>query len=78
MQLKNLVKPLDQLTDEELHERLRQVRHNREVVRPAAAKRTERAETKKSRGKVSAIEKLLAGLSDEDRAKLLSQLEGGE
>ena len=78
MQLKDLVKPLDQMSDEELLARLREVRHNREVVRAARVKHVERAETKVSRGKVSAVEKLLAGLSETEKASLLAQLEQGD
>ena len=78
MQLKNLVKTIDEMSDEELQERLRQIRHNREIVRPAAAKRVERAEAKTSRTRVSAAEKLLAGLSDAEREDLLKQLEQPE
>jgi len=74
VQLKNLVKPLDQMSDDELIERLRTVRHNREVARPVARKRAERSEAKASRGKMSATEKLLAGLSPAEREQLLKQL----
>lgn len=74
-QLDQLVKPLDEMSDEELTARLREIRQRREVTRPAARKREERVETKASRGKVSKVEKLLAGLSPEDIEKLRSQLE---
>lgn len=75
MQLKDLVKPINEQTDDELMARLREIRHNREVIRPAARKRVERTEAKASRGKVSAIEKLLAGLSPQEQADLLAKLE---
>ncbi len=77
MQLDQLVKTLDEMSDEELREHLRNIRQRREVLRPAAQKRTERVEVKASRKKVSAAEKLLASLSPEDLAKLLEQTEGG-
>jgi hypothetical protein len=75
MKLPDLVKPLDQLTDDELLERLRQARHNREVHRPAAKKLVERAEIKASRSRMSSMDKLLANLSDEDREALINKLE---
>ncbi len=76
MQLKDLVTPIRDLTDEELKEKLRSIRHNRTVVRPAAAKKTERAGKKESRAKVSAVDKLLDGLSPEQKAELIKQLGG--
>ncbi len=77
MQLKNLVKPIEQMTDDELLEQLRVVKSNREIVRSAVKKRTERVEKKASRGRVSATTKLLEGLSDEERAELIKKLEEG-
>jgi len=73
MQLDQLVKPLDEMTDEELVAYLREVRHRREVTRPAARKIVERAESKTSRGKMSAAEKLLVSLPPEELAKPLEQ-----
>lgn len=75
MQLKDLVKTLDQMTDDELLARLRTVRHNREVIRPAATKRAERSSAKGSRERVSKVEVLLASLSETEREALLKQLE---
>lgn len=75
MRLEDTVKTLDQMTDEELMDRLRAIRHNREVLRPAAAKRTQRAEAKDSRGRLAKIELLLSSLSEADRESLMRQLE---
>lgn len=78
MQLKDITKPISEMTDEELQERLRTIRHTRTVVRPAAARHVERAEVRTSRKKVSAIEKLLDKMSPEERAAFMAQLEGGK
>lgn len=78
MQLKDLVKPIDEMTVEELHEHLRNVRHRRSVERPASKAIVERAEKKASRGRVSTVDKLLDGLSDEDKARLIEQLTRGD
>ena len=78
MQLHNLIKPIDQCTDEELMERLRTVRHNREVARPVARKKEEQVEKKATRQRVSSVDKLLANLSDEERSKLIEQLSGAD
>lgn len=76
MQLKDLVKPISTMTDEELMERLREIRHRRSVERPAARARVERAEKKQTNKKLGALDKMLAGLSDAERQQLLAQLEG--
>jgi len=76
MQLTDLIKPLDQLTDEELLARLNEVRHRRTVERPAAARRVAQVEKKETRVKVNAMDKLIADLSTEEREALLKQLGG--
>lgn len=74
MQLKDLVTPIDQQTDDELLARLREIRHRREVIRPAARKHIERAETKAARKTVAETEKLLANLSEAEREELMKKL----
>lgn len=76
MQLKDLIKTLDDLSEEELIERLREIRHRRSVERPASKAIVERHEKKQSRGRMSALDKLINSLSEEDRARLLADLEG--
>jgi hypothetical protein len=76
MQLSNLVKPIDQCTNDELLERLRAVRHNREVARPVAAAKAAKVEKKSSVKKMSALEKLVDSMSDADRLKLIESLKG--
>lgn len=75
MKLKNLVQTLDSMSDDELRERLRQIRHNRSVEKPAAKAHKERAEKKATRKATNAIDKMIAGLSPEEIADLLRQLE---
>jgi len=75
MQLKDLVKPIDKMSDEELLERLREIRHRKTVERPAAKARVEKAEKKQSRGRMSAMDKLLAALTPEEQAELMKSLE---
>lgn len=76
MQLADLVKPIDQQTDEELLERLREIRNNRNTVRPAAKAHAKRAAKKGQQGRVKKVEDLLEGLTPEQIAELLSELEG--
>lgn len=74
MQLEDLHKPLDQLSDEELMERLRASRHNRRTARPAAKAHAKRADNKATNAKVAKTEDLLknSGLSREELIALLS------
>ena len=74
MQLTDLVKPLDQLTDEELRERLQMIRNNRTVVRPAAVARQKRSENKGRQTKVTKAKSLLDGLSPEQLKQILLEL----
>jgi DNA-binding MarR family transcriptional regulator len=75
MQTPQLVKTLDQMTDDELLERLRTVRHNREVARPVAAKKAVTVEKKATRKKVNDLDKLLAGMTEEERQQLIASLQ---
>lgn len=76
MQIGDVVKTLDQMTNEELLARLRDIRHNRQVVKAAVAKRTERVKKKESRAASGKIEDLVEKMSPEDIAKLIKQLGG--
>lgn len=76
MKLHDLVVPIDEMTDEQLLERLRQVRQRREIERPVAKRKAATVEKKTSRARVSKTEDLLDLLSPEERAALISQLSG--
>jgi hypothetical protein len=77
VKLKDLVKPLSEQTDQELQDRLREIRHRRETVKPARAKIVERAETKTERKKVAKVQDLLEGMTLEEKMKLIQQLTEG-
>ena len=74
MKLGHLITSVSQLSDEELMERLRQVRHRREVARPVAAKKAERAVKKTSTKAAKAIDKSLDSMSPEEKQALLAAL----
>ena len=76
MQIHNLVKPIDQQTDEELLERVRLMRQRREVLRPVAKAKAERVEKKATRAKVNKAAYLVDKLSEADRLKLIAMLTG--
>lgn len=74
MQLSDLVKPLGEMTMEELEQRLHAVRSRRESG--ASQKNREKKQVRKdTTKKVSSIEKLLEGLSPDELAALLNQVE---
>lgn len=75
MQLKDIVKKIEDMTDQELHDHLLLVRRRRTTDRPVAKAKAMKVETKKSRSRLSAIDKILATLSPEDQAELLQSLE---
>lgn len=78
MQLKDLVKPISEMSDEELLEHLRQVKQRRTIERPAHRAHVERAEKKTARAKSKKVDIVLGKLSDEERQKLIDQLQQGE
>ena len=74
MQLHDLYKPLEDLTDEELRQRLQEIRHNRTVERPAAKARAKRAANKGRVSKINKAQGMLAGLTKEQIAELIAEL----
>lgn len=74
MQMSDLVKPIDQLSDDELLERIRAMRHRREVLRPAKKAHIERAAKKVTKVKDKKTNALLAAMSSADRAALIAIL----
>lgn len=78
MQLKDLVKPISDMTNEELLEHLREVKQRRTVIRPAHQAHIDRAEKKTTRAKGKKMDTVLGKLTDEERLKLIAQLQQGE
>ena len=76
MQLKDLIKPITDMTDEELMERLRVVRRSRMVIRPAAKARAKRDAKKGASARINKVEALLETLSREELMKLLEGSDG--
>ncbi len=76
MQLKDLVKDVSKMTDAELEEHVRQIRHNKYVARPAAAKR--RADERKGtvRKVTGKIDKVIAKMTEEEKTALIKELGG--
>jgi len=66
------------MTEDELHEHVRSIRHNKYVAKPAKAKRVQEVEKKESKHRTSKVDKVVAGMSVAEKAQLLLLLEGGE
>ena len=75
MQLGDLVKPIEDMTDDELRERLQGVRQRQSVERPAAKARAAKKEKKETRKRLTPIQKLLEGLSEEEIQALLEGMQ---
>lgn len=76
MQLHDLVKPINDMSDEELGQRLRELRHKRDVVRPAAKKHVERAAKKGTQARVTKVADLFGNMSEAEKAELIKALGG--
>lgn len=78
MQLNDLYKPMSEMTDEELRERLQKIRHNRTIARPATVARAKKAASKGSVTRSNQLHAMFAAMSEEDKAQLLLDLGTGE
>ena len=78
MQIFDLIKPMGDMSDEELMERLRQVRHNRTTERPAAKSRAKKAAKKGATSRINKVDDLFSQLTPEQKAELIAQLGGGK
>lgn len=80
MKLVDLQKPISEMSEDELLIRLREIKHNRFVERPAVKAREEREEAQETRrtGKkaVNKVDKMLDSMSDEQREQLIKLLSG--
>lgn len=74
MQMLDLIKPIDDMTDEELKEQLVALRHRRSVVRPAAAKKVKKAADKGKTSRINKLAGLFDNLSDSDKQAMLKAL----
>lgn len=74
VQLQHLVTPIEDMTDEELKQRLFELRHRRETEKPKAARVVKKVAKKKATKEVNAVDKLLANLDPEQLALLMKDL----
>lgn len=74
--MSDLVKPIESMTDEELMESLRQLRHRRSVERPAAKRRVEKVKAKGKTTRINKMADLFDGLSEADKEAMIKKLGG--
>lgn len=73
-QFEDVITDISKLSDEELIANIQKIRMSRGVRKETSSKAKDRP-AKKSKGKDSALS-LIAGMSDEERSKLLAKLTG--
>lgn len=76
MQMQDLIKPIEQMTDEELMERLRTIRSRRTAERPAAKAHAKRAAKKGAVTRIKKVDDMFAGMSAEEKQQLIKLLGG--
>lgn len=74
--MSDLVKPIENMTDEELLESLRQLRHRRSVERPAAKRRVEKVKAKGKTTRINKMADLFDSLSEADKEAMIKKLGG--
>lgn len=75
MQMKDLIKPIHDMTDEELQDHLRTIRHKRTSVKKATTNRVARAAKKGATGRINKIDSIVSGMSEADKQQLILQLQ---
>lgn len=76
MQLTDLIKPLGDMTEDELRDHLRKIRHNRTKAKPATVNREKREAKKGATGRLNNIDDLFGSMTDEEKQALIEQLKG--
>lgn len=75
-QLEDLFDSFSAMQPEDQLQKIREVRHRRTIERPAAAKKRQKRERKKSASNTSKLKGLVGTLSPEEKAAILKTLKG--
>lgn len=78
MKLDNVTKDLRNMSDQELREHVKHVRHNKYVARPAKAKHAADITKVEKRQAGSKINKVIDAMSDNEKQQLILLLGGSE
>ena len=74
MQLDDIIKPLNKMSEEELMKHLREVRHRRDSVRTVAKAKVTKAKGKAASKKLTGLANIMASMTPEERQQLIEQL----
>ena len=74
-QLEDLFTSFSDMTGEEQLAKIREVRHNRTIVRPAVAKKRAKKEAKKSQSNKDKLKAILRGMTAEEKQAFLENLQ---
>lgn len=75
MKLPALIRDIRKMSTEELREHVRKIRHNKYVVKPALQEHKAKPVRQEGKRAMSKLDKLLRGMTDEQRAALIKELE---
>jgi len=76
MKLSDLTRDIRKMSDAELREHVRAIRHSKYVERPAAAARKQKVVKRAGNKAETKIRDMLAGMTDAERAVIINALEG--
>ena len=76
--LSDLTKNVSNMTNEELIEHVKEIRHNKYVAKPAVAKRAADVVKKEKNTAIRSTNSLLEDMTAEQKSELLKLLEGDE
>lgn len=76
-QLSDILERFSQMDSETQLERIRQIRKTKHYTKPATIERKAKSDRKASNAAKARIEKLMGGMSPEERAAILEQIRGG-
>lgn len=74
-QFKDLIQSFSAMNPAKQEEFIREIRETREIVRPAVAKKRKKKEVQKAGRAKNKIEKIMSGMTDEQKAELKKLLE---
>lgn len=77
MKISDLTANLSSMTEDQLMEHVRKLRHNKYVAKPAVAKRVADEEKAEKNTAIRGVNRLLDSMTPEQKAELLKKLTGG-
>ena len=76
--LRDLITSITEQTSEDVASKIKSIRHNKLIARPAAQKRARKATANKEKTASTKLSALLKGMSEEERTAFIEMLEKTE